>query len=90
MKTIVKPAFTINGSTIKVLRYARFRKRPVTPEELKAFFPHFFKRPYRAREAMQRLETYNFLSKVGEDSWNITSEGVAYLYATAPKFQGEH
>lgn len=90
MKTIQKPPFTTNGNSIKVLRYARHRNKPVTPNEVRAFFPHFFKRPYRAREAMQRLEKYNFMTKTAEDTWGITAEGVAYLYATAPKYQGEH
>jgi hypothetical protein len=90
MSTFNKSTFHIGGTSVKVLRYARHRKESVTPEEVRAFFPHFFKRPYRARESMQRLENSNLLVKTADDSWGITAEGVAFLYATAPAYKGEH
>lgn len=90
MSTLNKASFHIGGTSIKVLRYARHRNQPVTPDEVRSFFPHFFKRPYRARESMQRLEKSNLLTKTAEDSWGITAEGVAFLYATAPAYKGEH
>lgn len=82
--------FHINGASTKVLRYARHRKGPVTPEEVRAFFPHFFKRPYRAREAIQRLSRYDFMRQVDTDSWVITETGITFLYASAPTYRGEN
>lgn len=90
MSTFNNASFHIGGTSIKVLRYARHRKGSVTPEEIRDFFPHFFKRPYRARESMQRLEKSKLLAKTSDDSWGITAEGVAFLYATAPAYKGEH
>lgn len=89
MSTLNKASFHVQGTSIKVLRYARHRKVSVTPDEVRSFFPHFFKRPYRARESMQRLENSNFLVKTAEDSWKITEEGIAFLYSTAPQYKGE-
>ena len=89
MSALNKATFHTKGTSIKVLRYARHRKTSVTPEEVRSFFPHFFKRPYRARESMQRLEKSNLLVKTAEDSWKITAEGIAFLYSTASRYQGE-
>lgn len=90
MKTLPTNTFQTNSTTIKTLRYARYRKCPITPDEVRAFFPHLFKRPYRAREAMQRLAQYNYLTKTDTDSWCITDTGIAFLYANAPTYRGEH
>lgn len=89
MSTKLKPQFHINGTSTKVLRYARFAKKEITPEQVRNFFPHFFKRPYRARETMQRLEARELLASVGPDSWKITAQGINYLYTSAPRYQGE-
>lgn len=90
MSTLNKASFHTRGTSTKVLRYARYRKDSITPDEVRSFFPHFFKRPYRARESMQRLENSKLLVKTAEDSWRITAEGIAFLYATAPAYKGEH
>lgn len=90
MSTFNHSNFRTHGVSLKVLRYARHRKQPITPDEVRSFFPHFFKRPYRARESMQRLATSHLLVKTAEDSWGITAEGIAFLYATAPAYKGEH
>ena len=79
-----------NSPTIKALRYASFRKRSITPAEVRDFFPHCFSRPYRARESMQRLANYQFLVKTGEDSWSITNKGFEYLRTSAPIYKGEN
>lgn len=90
MKTDNKVLFDIKSPTIRVLRYASFRKRDITPVEVRDFFPHLFKKPYNARESMQRLENHKFLENTGNDLWKLTDTGLKYLRSSAPIYKGEN
>jgi ribosomal protein S19E (S16A) len=88
MTTVTHNPFKV--SSMAVLRYTRMLKVGVTPERVHNMFPHFYKHPYLARRALDRLTASGLIKKMSDGTWSITDRGSEYLKKTSQPYKGEH
>lgn len=74
---------TKNSNGMILLHFAISLKRPFTLEDIKYMSPAKFSKFYVSREYLQQLATWGLVTDLGNDTFQITEEGIQYAHVVA-------
>jgi lipopolysaccharide export system protein LptC len=71
---------TRTSNAMAVLYFAKSLNRPFTYEDLATLNPTKFNQRNKRMKYTERLQEMNLLNKVSKDTYQITEEGIKYVY----------